>query len=77
MTLDEALVKVDRQMDDIFARVLCDAEDFIRDLGATDGECAAWLDRKREELSKIRRQVHEVTRVAHATGLDAMSFRLN
>ncbi len=43
MTLDQALEKADRQMDDIFARVLCDAEEFIRDLGGTDDECAAFF----------------------------------
>jgi len=68
MTLDEALAKVDRQMDDIFDRVLLDAEKFIRDLGGTDDECAAWLHRKREELADTRKQIHEMVSVLYWTG---------
>ncbi len=48
-----------------------------RDLGETDGECAAFLHRKREELSETRQQVLEVTPVAHATSLDSPSVRVN
>jgi hypothetical protein len=77
MTLDQALTKADQQMDAISDRILCDAEEFIRGAGGTDSECAAWLDRKRAELSDARRQLHEVTRVAYWTNLDSPSVRVN
>ncbi len=77
MTLDQALTKADRQMDDIFDRVLCDAEDFIRDLGGTDDECAAFLHRKRQELADTRRQMHESISVMYTTGIAAVSIRVH
>ncbi|HXG69672.1 MAG TPA: hypothetical protein VNJ04_03560 [Gemmatimonadaceae bacterium] len=76
MDLDQALAKVDRDMDGLADRILCEAEDFIRDLGATDDECHAWLDRKRQELSETRRQVHDIVIVAYWTDR-ASSFRVN
>ncbi|MBA3639345.1 MAG: hypothetical protein H0W53_08685 [Acidobacteria bacterium] len=77
MTLTEALEKVDSQMDEISVRILSEAEEFIRGAGATDDECAAYLDRKRAELSDARGQVHEITRTAYWTGLDSPSVRVN
>ncbi len=77
MTLDAALEKVDRQMDEIADRILIDAEDFIRDLGATDVECAVWLDRKRSELADTRRQMHDMVRASYWTSLDSPSVRVH
>ncbi len=77
MTLNDALRKADRQIDDIVEHVLLDAETFVRDLGADDDEVVSWLNRKRGELSEARRQVHEQIRVAHATGFDAVSSRVH
>ena len=77
MTLSAALEKADRQMDDIFDRILCDAEDFIRGLGGTDSEVAVFVQRKRDELADTRRQIHEMVSVAHWTSFDSVSCRLN
>jgi len=77
MTLDQALEKADRQMDDISDRILCDAEDFIRALGGSDLEVATFVQRKRDELADTRRQMHESISVMYTTGIAAVSCRVH
>lgn len=77
MTLTDALERVDQQFDLIAAQNLLDAEVFIQDLGGSDVEVAAFVARRRDELTAVRRRMRDMVRASWWTGLDSVSSRLH
>ncbi len=67
MTLDDALAHADRLFDPIEEQNLLDAETFVRDLGGTEAEVAAFMERRRGALARSRADMHESIRVAFWT----------
>ncbi len=77
MTLESALEKADRLFDPIAAQNLLDAETMVRDMGGTDAEIAAFVERQRKALDRSRAETHESISVFYVTGFDSVSRRMN
>ncbi len=77
MTLDAALLKATRDFDALAERRMRECGEMYVDMGATDAELAAGLDRERGTLTEGRRQIVDAVRVAFAIGPDAVSLRVN
>ncbi len=77
MTLTEALEQADRLFDSVAAQNLLDAAMMVRDMGGTDAEVAAFMERRRGALARSRAEMHEAINVFYVTGFDSPSVRVN
>jgi len=77
MTLTAALAKADRLFDPIAEQNLLDTAVMVRDMGGTDAEVAAFVERQHAALARSRADMHESIAVLYATGLDSPSVRVN
>lgn len=57
MTLEAAIAKGTGEFDEISANVLAHNEALVRRQGGTDEEVAAEVERTRQELARLRREV--------------------
>jgi dihydroxyacetone kinase len=77
MTLAAALEKADRQFDPIAEQNLLDTAMMVYDMGGTDTEIAAFVERQRKALARTRAEMHDMVRASYWTSLDSPSVRVH
>jgi transcriptional regulator len=68
MTLEAAIAKCDAEFHEVSVRVLAHNEALLRRQGGTDEEVAAELDRTRQELARVRREMIATIERCWSTG---------